>query len=126
MTVLLFHPRFAEPIQSGRKCQTIRPERKRPIKPGDELSLRQWEGKAYRSKQVELLAVKCIAAFKIWITDRSVVALNGSQVHNLDGFARGDGFDSWAEMVAYLEAPGGYGLPFEGVLIQWVNQEDVL
>lgn len=32
MTVLMFQRRFVEPILSGRKRQTIRPTRKRPIK----------------------------------------------------------------------------------------------
>jgi len=34
-----FKSQFAQPIESGRKRQTIRPRRKRPTRPGDKLYL---------------------------------------------------------------------------------------
>lgn len=122
MTVLMYQSRFAEPIRSGRKRQTIRPERKRPIKVGDELSHRMWEDKAYRSPQVEIASGKCIGVFQIQVNDGDVMIGNGPWVtapSALDAFARDDGFEDWADMLAYFTSPGAYGLPFSGVLIQW-------
>lgn len=117
MTVLMFQPRFAEPIQSGRKCQTIRPARKRPIRIGEALSLRRWQGRAYWSPQVELASVRCSALFEIEVGLDGVL-IAGSEVSDLDEFALGDGFQSWVEMKSYFLS-GSYGLPFSGVLIQW-------
>jgi uncharacterized protein YqfB (UPF0267 family) len=56
---IMFQPRFARLVESGAKTQTIRVKSKakhpRPLpKPGDFLSLREWEGKPYRSKQRKL------------------------------------------------------------------------
>lgn len=125
MTVLMYQHRFAEPIKSGRKRQTIRPERKRPIQVGDALSHRIWEGKAYRSPQVEIAAGKCTAVFPVEVC-QDYVAIGTDYVATIHGasgalndFARADGFESWADMLAYFNEPPGYGLPFTGVLIQW-------
>lgn len=60
MKVLLFQPRFANLVAAGTKRQTIRPTRKIPIVRGDDLSLRQWQGLPYRSKQVELARGLCL------------------------------------------------------------------
>ncbi len=130
MTVLMFQPRFTDPIRSGQKCQTIRPPRKRPIKIGDDLSLRQWEGKAYRSPQVEIAAVRCSGVFEIEVRSNGITIGEADDFVNprppritasaeLNAFAQGDGFESWMEMRKYITQQSGYGLPFSGVLIQW-------
>jgi hypothetical protein len=116
---LMFRPRFVEPILAGTKTQTIRPNRKRPIAPGTKLSLRRWAGKAYRSPQVVIREVECIATFPIEVRA------------DLDVFARGDGFPSWDAMLQHFRsAPqasrgnqvgSAYGLPFTGTLIQWAR-----
>ena len=49
--VLMCQAQFAPMVESGDKRRTIRPRRKRPVKMGDHVSLRQWTGKPYRSKQ---------------------------------------------------------------------------
>jgi len=120
MHVLMFDQRFAGAVKSGQKTTTIRPKRKRPIRPGDELSLRSWSGKPYRSKQVELRRVRCKRVTQILIEDYPYrVAVNGE---DLDGWerealAKGDGFAGKAEMRDYFT--GVYGLPFEGEMIEW-------
>lgn len=125
MTVLMFHKRFVPLIKQGLKRQTIRPPRKRPIKVGDALSLRFWEGQGYRSPMVTILDVTCVALFSIRIDAGGIEFGEGigpiSRGYMLDDFARDDGFTSWADMLAWYHSDG-YGLPFSGNLIQWGQQ----
>lgn len=121
MTVLMYHKRFAPPILAGTKTQTIRPDRKRPIEVGDALSHRIWEDVAYRSRQVELLANRCIGTFVIRLTIDFIQIGVGSVISTasgLDEFSIRDGFESWAEMRSYwVTGDHHYGFPFTGVLI---------
>jgi hypothetical protein len=127
LTVLMFQERFAAPILAGTKRQTIRPPRKRPIDPGDELSLRRWEGKAYRSIQVEIKTVKVLAVLGIRIDDCGLIRIfdrcfetlieEFDHISDLDHFARGDGFTTWSDMRSYWLHCSS--LPFTGELIQW-------
>ena len=64
---LLFMERFHAAILDGRKRQTIRRIRKRPIMPGDTLSLRGWEGLPYRSQQTVLDLATCHSVASIEI-----------------------------------------------------------
>ena len=120
MAVLLFEKQFWEPIVSGTKVHSIRPTRKRPISPGDSLSLRGWEGVAYRSKQAILCEETCIDVRDLWI-DRSGVVIEGydriDEPEELDLFATTDGFANWDEMRQYRNL--FYHLPFSGDFIQW-------
>lgn len=119
MPAILFQKRFVAPLLAGTKRQTIRPHRKRPIRIGDRLSLRHWGDTAYRSPQVEILAVEVIGVLPIEVYPSGIRVGGGelqSQKEELDAFARNDGFPSWAEMLCYFQF-GGYGLPFEGDLI---------
>jgi hypothetical protein len=123
MAVLMFQKRFAPLVKSGAKRQTIRPKRKHPIKPGDHLSLREWEGVAYRSKQVELGEARCKSAVPITVTNHfAMVRLAGESYYwtgnkDADRFAQADGFDSLAEMIQWFDET--HGLPFHGELIRW-------
>lgn len=125
MTVLLFEPRFVLPIMDGHKLHSIRPFRKRPIRAGDGLSLRAWEGKPYRSKQYTIADVTCLAVMPIWIFPQSIsVAATVSDQptvflwpNDRDAFARSDGFDNWEQMKTYRDFH--YNLPFKGSLILW-------
>jgi hypothetical protein len=119
MKVLLFEFRFWIPIVSGDKVHTIRRTRKRPINPGDPISLRGWEGKAYRSKQRVLSDETCIAIRECWIDVQGIV-IDGhrfSEPEELDRFAVSDGFHDWAQMRTYNDF--FRNLPFAGELIQW-------
>jgi hypothetical protein len=73
--VFLFRKRFHEPVISGAKLQTCRGVRKRPVRPGDLLSLRGWTGRAYGSPQFVLRESLCLSVEPIAIrTDRRRVS----------------------------------------------------
>lgn len=120
MKVLIFEQRFWEPVVSGHKVHSIRQTRKRnAIVPGDELSLRAWEGKPYRSKQRVLCEETCIAVRACWIDVQGIVIDQHrfSEPEELDAFAVSDGFANWEQMRTYRDF--FYNLPFSGDLIQW-------
>ena len=125
MHVLLFQPRFWQPIVTGEKLHTIRPTRKRVICPGDQLSLRGWSGAAYRSPQRVLTDETCIDCRPIWIDNQGIHVDGFGRVEDLDAFARSDGFTSWEEMQAFWNSQPPsrsgleYGLPFSGDFIRW-------
>ena len=106
-------------IISGAKRQTIRSVRKRAIVAGDKLFL-YW--KQQSPKDCEKLGeTYCTKAIPVRIEKAKAVltypeVCNYEIVH-LDKFAQDDGFDNWQQLVGYFEK--NYGLPFEGVLIQW-------
>jgi hypothetical protein len=119
MTVLTFLPRFAPKVKDGSKPNTIRAPRKRPIKVGDKLSLRQWSGRPYCSPQVVLRESVCAFISRITVA-LDYVVIEGEPINDpakLDAFARRDGFDNWPDMVAHFNK--ARGLPFRGVLIGW-------
>lgn len=120
MKVLLFEPRFWKAVVSGDKVHSIRRTRKRPVYPGDSLSLRGWEGKPYRSCQRVLCEEICLTVRECWIDARGVV-IDGihrfSELEELDAFAVSDGFDNWNQMKAFRDFC--FTLPFSGDLIQW-------
>src|SRR4051812_24376838 len=101
MIVLMFQPRFAPLVESGKKRQTIRPTRKRPIKTGDRLSLRTWTGKPYRSKQQYLLTsvVTRTQRIEIW-TEGGIIAIDGQRLDfdRMLNMAQADGFNDHWEM----------------------------
>ena len=122
MAVIMFQNRFADKVLSGTKLQTIRPPRKRPIVVGETLSLRQWSGAPYRSKQSVLRSAECVrvSSFAIEQTSREFVfvvdgiRLNQNQWSQL---ARDDGFDCTSDLLNWFR--NTHGLPFRGVLIGW-------
>ena len=108
---------FKDKILGGAKLQTIRTVRKNPIKTGDKLYL-YW--KQQSPKDCEKLGeATCTSVRHIQIMRNGYVMPYESQmvkVH-LDTFAIADGFKDWNDLIQYFEK--NYGLPFEGVLIQW-------
>lgn len=135
--VLLFEPRFWRPILDGSVRQTIRQPRKRPIRPEDLLSLRGWEGKAYRSPQHSLGNVTCEAVLPISIRvveGQPLISLGVGGKYlageKLESFCRDDGFDSAAALAAFWREVHGLGSDplafweseaevFRGELITW-------
>ena len=101
--VLMFDRQFVPLIESGDKCQTYRTPRKRRIVPGDWLSLRYWEGAAYRSQQREIMEVECTSVEQVRLTEGRITY----------PMAVADGFGNVREMEAYFD------LPWEGILIRW-------
>lgn len=118
MTVIMFMHRFAPLVENGTKGQTIRPERKRPIRRGDTLSLRRWADKAYRSPQVELRRTVCISVEPVTVA-MLTVTVGGRLLTDAEreAFARADGFASGMDMGDWFE--NQHGLPFAGVVIRW-------
>ena len=110
--VRMFKPQFARLVESGAKCQTVRPTPKRMPKPGDRISLRMWTGKPYRSKQ-RVLRESVIAAVEPFDLD----AMRLWRESDRDAFARADGFGDWPEMLQWFISTHGY--PFKGVVIFW-------
>lgn len=123
MIVVMFQPRFAPLVESGVKRHTIRPKRKRrPVTCGDELSLRQWSGAPYRSKQRIIGLEICSSVGEItinyglyapfvWINN---VMLSLKQVEEL---AVNDGFTDAKDMQSWFNST--HSLPFHGVIIYW-------
>ena len=107
MPTLLFSRRFAPAVEAGTKRQTIRPPRKRPIRAGDQLSLREWTGAPYRSKQRTLGFGVCMSVEPVEI------GLDFAD----DEESRRDGFADAADMRQWFEAT--HGLPFHGLRISW-------
>lgn len=118
MVAYNFQARFAPLVQAGVKTQTIRAVgKRRHARAGEKLQLYT----AMRTKQCrKLLDAVCslvcpvdieARGFNVWDYDfrRSIL--------NADDFARRDGFDDYAAMVAFFES--AHGLPFTGLLISW-------
>jgi len=103
---------FKDKILSGAKRQTIRKERKNPIKEGETLYL-WWK---MRTPQREKLGeATCLWVKPVKITDHAIHC--DFHIDSLEQFAVADGFDSWNDLVKFFETT--HGLPFEGVLIKW-------
>ena len=120
MIVLTFQPRFRAMVLSGAKANTIRADRKRPVKVGDVLSLRGWSGRPYASKQVVVLDnQRCIRTCPVVVGDH-YIEVDGHRCDDaatLYFFAVRDGFNGWADLIAYFREQGP--LPFVGTLIGW-------
>ena len=123
MPVLLFHSQFVPAVERGSKPHTIRPERKRPIRVGDRLSLRCWMGKAYRpgSKQRVIKEVTCKRIRPVLMKERGGICMLQIDDHVLyieecEAFARADGFSDFYQFWDYFKSQG---LPFKGSLIEW-------
>jgi hypothetical protein len=115
----MFKPQFAPLVESGAKCQTVRPTPKRMPKPGDRISLRTWTGKPYRSKQ-RALREAFIAEVSPCAIYESAVYVNGSPEPRHD-FAVADGFADYGELAEWFKTT--HELPFEGVVIKWNNDQ---
>lgn len=125
MRVILFQPQFHAAIKGGTKRSTIRKTAR--CKPGDELSLRQWTGKPYRSKQRVIAEKKCTKVTPI------VVGKFGIELHHPDGnqtitgaddldkFAQRDGFGAFIELEYWFQKT--HGLPFSGQMIEWASRD---
>ena len=116
MRVILFEPRFAELVKSGKKHQTIRKSAR--CRAGDVLSLRRWSGLPYRSKQVILKQVTCSKVVGVTVDWRGVT-FEGSNIRIADEevLAHADGFQSFIEMADWFAKT--HSLPFSGEIIYW-------
>ena len=126
MPALNFKQQFADNVEHGIKCQTVRAPRKdgrAHCKVGDRIKL--YTG--MRTKTCRLLGeadVTHIARIKIeptcmYINDNLLFAsLHSRDADQTDNeFAEADGFESFMDMADWFSDV--HGLPFEGVVIYW-------
>ena len=129
----MFQPLFHQAIRTGTKRSTIR--LKARCKPGDDLSLRAWTGKPYRSKQRLLKEVQCARVQQIRLEPgqwplRVFTSPFGGDWQELgdpemmalaerEGFVRADGFPDVEGMRIWFDHQVPRGTPFVGELIEW-------
>lgn len=125
MVAYSFQKRFVGPILARTKRQTIRADRKRHARPGEELQL--YTG--MRTKHCRLIMrAPCvdIRPIRILFDDdpeyEGIVTPTLGYPDGLDGFARADGFQSWAELKAFWRERHPGIDEFEGVIISWEPQ----
>ena len=122
MPSISFKLQFADAVESGRKRQTIRAPRNRPIKVGDPVYL--FTG--MRTKQCRRLGVgTCTETHSIEIDYRLrwKVAVDGRSLGygEAHAIAMADGFGFITDLVDFFERE--HGLPFRGTLIRWKLEE---
>lgn len=122
MAVLMFSPRFHDLVERGLKTQTIRGDRKRPIEPGDPLSLRAWTGSPYRSPQRVLRESICLGVDPVRIdfeADQLLIEVRGIYLGPIrtQQFAVADGFRDISDMARHYRSVRK--TPFTGVVIRW-------
>lgn len=125
MVAYSFKPSFIDPILAGTKGGTIRQERKRHARPGEEVQLYY----GMRTKNCRLIARKtCLASdpirldFIFGIVTLGALVIDGDAI---DAFARFDGFEDWKEMARWWGWTHGAPL-FEGRHIRWLPMPDEL
>lgn len=119
--VKMFSGEFVGKVLGGTKLQTIRriPMRKRMPETGDIMYCRKWKGEPMRSNQVDLCTVKIVSVLGIKIAYECLI-VGGLHIvgkGNRDTFSRRDGFSNWDELMNWIDKT--YGVPFEGILIEW-------
>lgn len=87
-------------------------------KVGDEISLREWTGKPYRSKQ-RVLRESIISDVETVEIQRNEMYLGGRWIPYVQmfEFAKADGFIGVNDMIGFFHYM--HGLPFVGILIKW-------
>lgn len=131
MVAYSFKKRFAPPIiaglhpgplVAGMKRQTIRADRKRHARPGEELQL--YTG--MRTTSCKLLgraACTSVLPIRLLLGSSPVVEIGGepaiTDAGGLDLFARFDGFADWPDLCAFWAAEHAEVSEFSGVLIRW-------
>jgi hypothetical protein len=126
MIVKLFMPQFAPKVEDGTKRQTVRPTPKRRPKVGERLSLREWTGKPYWSKQRVLRETVLKDWEPVTIYPWNLQIGTGLGFRNLtrpnhnrelDAFAVADGFRNFGEMFEWFERQ--HSRPFSGIVLYW-------
>lgn len=126
MVAYSFKKRFTPEILAGRKLHTIRADRKRHARPGEEVQLYE----AMRTKACKLIGrATCRDVDPIRIDfaeDRVEIGeIIGRSVEtraDLDEFAKADGFRSWDDMTAFWAKEHAEAFArgaWSGVIIFW-------
>ena len=121
MVAYNFKKQFAPKVRDGSKCQTVRGQRDRHARPGEPIQL--YTGQ--RTKQCEKLIIPdpiCLSVEEI-VINSNLVVISGWTLwsHKQEEFAIADGFESYAEFLAFFAETHGFN--FEGVLIKWEPQK---
>ena len=114
MVALNFQPEFADDVEHGRKRQTIR--RNARCTPGDRIQLYtgQRTKKCRKLGEAICLSVDYIAIRPEYLTFGN----RDKHPHDVDEFARADGFPDYATMVKWFQ--DRYGVrEFIGKVIKW-------
>lgn len=121
MRVFIFKPEFVPGIEQGTKRGTIRNDA--TCKPGEPLSLRQWSGRPYWSKQKEIKQVVCENVEPVVVDGMGVLvagrALSPKEATEL---AASDGFESTEAMIQFFRE--NYKIPYCGKLVTWREKEE--
>lgn len=120
MVAYSFKERFALPIETGRKRQTIRADRKRHARPSEELQL--YTGMRTRNCRLVGRATCLHVAPIALLLDADEVRLTSVNIVNaggLDAFARDDGFDDWSALKQFWAEQHPGQSHFNGVFIAW-------
>lgn len=117
MVAYSFKAQFAQPILDGTKGGTIRADRKRHARPGEELQLYT----AMRTRQCRLIARKECLAVAPLVLDflRSTIVVGHLSIYDrkrLDEFARFDGFPDFGSMRRFWNGDAR----FDGWHIRWL------
>ena len=129
MVAYSFQPEFVDPIRAGTKCQTIRADRKRHARAGEQLQL--YRGMRTRGCFLIGRAV-CLSAqpIRIMISDEEALRhfhtielpMQDKRIRwrsDLDDFAVQDGFSHWPAMQKFWREHHPEVTTFFGVLIRW-------
>ena len=122
MVAYSFKQQFVAPILSGTKAQTIRADRKRHAREGEELQL--YTG--MRTKQCRLIGRStCLGAVPVTIDLPANSVRVGGAIYqgwkSLDAFALQDGFDGWLSMREFWRENHSNTPVFSGILIRWCS-----
>ena len=114
----MFQDQFVPKVRSGAKTHTIRLNAR--CSPGDNLSLRRWTGKPYRSKHEIIREVVCKSVEGIWINSyRQTVEVRSRRLDDgeVELLAKSDGFvDAKAMYIWFCKT---HSSDFYGDLVRW-------
>lgn len=120
MVAYSFNKQFIRPILAGTKAQTIRPDRKRHARVGEEMQLYT----AMRTKYCRLIGTAtCLGVAPVTIDlPGNIVWVDYNAYQGweaLDAFAQRDGFDGWLMMRDFWIEHHPNVTVFSGVMIVW-------
>lgn len=117
MVAFNFQKQFADLVESGKKRQTIR-ENPRGAATGKKLQLYYGQRTKQRRK---LMDAVCSRTRQIVLRSSQVVIglVDLRDDHDLDNFAKADGFKDYAEMWKFFEPRADQLGEFHGWLIEW-------
>jgi hypothetical protein len=123
MVAYSFKQQFVAPILSGAKRQTIRAERKRHARAGEDIQL--YIG--MRTRECRLIGrATCLSVQPIRIeVENAVIGFQSGRtltvIDELDDFARMDGFKDWRWMRAFWLENHPATPVFTGIMIRWTD-----